>query len=272
MPEPPRENKGRNTGGNTGEVNEEPIRERRIITDPDEDFKFSDDLAFEETFGDPTGMTFGMRVVTTLVVLSLLFMVGYLVLLVLYPEKYGSKDWIGKASPKQSAGVETMALKGFQLGGIYLGLPADEALRVYPSMTFTANPAGGRIGSYRHHEGVFRVYFHGLEKSARAYRIESRHDYTKISYLELLTELSQRYGQPTGSECGAEQQIVSIECDMLWKYPTVNLTAKIKTTVNDDGSRASTALMVTAVDLRSDFFFERALNKKPKKRLKDINQ
>ena len=59
---------------------------------------------------------------------------------------------------------------------------------------------------------------------------------------------------------------------MLWKYPTVNLTAKIKTTVNDDGSRASTALMVTAVDLRSDFFFERALNKKPKKRLKDINQ
>jgi len=270
VPEPPREDARGKARENERAQEDEPVREQRIITDPEEDFKFSDDLAFEETFGDPTQMTLGMRIVTTLVVVGILAMVGYLVLLVLYPDRFGPEDWIGKASPKQSAGADTAPLKGFQLGGIHLGLPADEALRVYPSMTFTANPQGGRIGAYRHHEGEYRVFFHGLEKSARAYRIESRHDYTQISYLELLTELSQRYGQPTGSGCGAEEKIVSIECTMVWKYPTVRLTAKIKTTVSDDGSRASTALGVTAIDLRSDSFFERIRTEKPKRSLRDI--
>ena len=236
---------------------DDPPREREIYTDPAQELKFSDDLAFVEAFGDPSAMTPGMRIVTALVLFAVIAMVGYLVLLVLYPDQYGPEDWIGAGSFKP-AGVEAppMAeLKGFELGGIHLGLPADEAFKVYPSMRFTPNPKGGRIGAYRHHEGQYRVFFHGLEKNGRAYRIESRHVFAKISYLELLTELSQRYGQPTGSECGTEQKTIAIECHLVWAYPTVGLSANIKTTVSEDDNRASTALSVTAIDIRPESIF-----------------
>lgn len=258
IPEPPR-------GTGRGKTQAEELApERRIITDPDEDLKYSDDPAFEETFGDPSGMTLGMKAITTLLIIAIIVMVGYLVLLVLYPEQYGSDKWIGEGVAKKVAGTESGApLKGFELGGIHLGLPADEAVKVYPSLGFTPHPEGGRIGTYRHHEGDYRVLFHGLEKNTRAWRIESRHVFTKISYLELLGELSQRYGQPTRSGCGAEEKIISIECKLFWQYPAVSLTAQIKTTVSDDGNQASTALVVTAIDLRPDSFFarHRAANK-----------
>jgi hypothetical protein len=251
VPEPSR------NSGNRGATAGNPAGERRTLADPDEDLAFTDDLDFEETFGDPSGMTLGMKIATTLMILVAVVMVVYLVLLVLYPERYGPEDWIGAKAPKQAGAKAPSleALKGFELGGIQLGLPADEAFKVYPSMQFTPNPKGGRIGAYQYHEGQFQVFFHGLEKSGRAYRIESRHVFTKISYLELLTELSQRYGQPSKSECGAGDEIIAIECHLVWTYPTFGLSANIKTTVSDDGSRASTALRVIAIDIRPDSFF-----------------
>lgn len=250
IPEPPGD-----IGGGKKRA-DDPQPDRKIITNPHEDLQFFDDLAFEETFGDPSGMTLGMKAVTTLVIIAAIIMVGYLILLVIYPDQFGPEDWIGAEGAKKTARTETMGpLKGFELGGIHLGLPADEALKVYPSMAFQPNPGGGRIGAYRHHEGEYRVLFHGLEKSTRAWRIDSRHVFTKISYLELLGDLSQRYGQPTQSGCGAEERIIAIQCELFWQYPTFSLSARIKTTVSDDGTRASTALAVTAIDLRPDSFF-----------------
>lgn len=251
---------------------DEPVREKKIILDPEENLKFTDDLAFEETFGDPTGMTTSTRIITAMVIFAVIGMVGYLVLLVLYPDQFGSENWIGSGAPKQ-AGAKNAPQGpqgGFELGGIQLGMPGDEALKIYPNMRFVPHPKGGRIGTYLHHEGEYRVFFHGLEKNGRVWRIESRHVYTKISYLEMLSELSRRYGQPSGSDCGAGLKVIAIECDLVWTYPTFGLSAKIKTTAHEDGGQASTALGVTVIDLRPDRLFSRPANSKRK--FKDIRR
>ena len=238
---------------------QDPPLEQKIYPDLNEDLEFSDDLAFEETFGDPSGMTTGMKAVTALVGTGFIVMIVYLVLLVLYPDEYGAEDWIGsEGSQKAAQNRSSASLKGFELGGIHLGLAADEALKVYPDMTFKPNPGARRIGTYRHQDGDYRVLFHGLEINTRAWRIDFLHEFTKIFYLDLLTELSQRYGQPSRSGCGAEGRIIAIECELIWQYPTFSLTARIKTTVSDDGDRASTALAITALDLRPDSFFAAA--------------
>ena len=251
---------------------EEPVREKKIILDPDENLQFSDDLAFEETFGAPAGATAVTKMISTLVVLAVIAMVGYLVLLVIYPDEFGSENWIGVAAVKKpgTSGEAEILLRGFELGGIQLGTPADKVHKLYPEMRFTPHPKGGRIGTFLHHEGEYRVFFHGLEKNVRSWRIESRHVYTKISYLELLSELSQRYGQPTGSDCDAGVQVIAIECDLVWSYPAFNLSAQIKTTVSEDANQASTSLGIIAIDLRPDKVFSRPAKKN--RSLKDVRR
>ena len=53
-----------------------------------------------------------------------------------------------------------------------------------------SKPEGGTTGLFRHHDGDYRVWFHGPERGERAYRIRSQHAYPTISYVELLAELA----------------------------------------------------------------------------------
>ena len=235
---------------------------------PDDIEDFDDDDLDLESFDGLNEMTLGMRVVSFLTFLGVAAMVGYLVLLIFYPERYSPQDWIGASAEKQAEALAR--LKGFQLGGVSLGMTTDEARRVYPSLRLEAAPNGEQTGLFRHHEGEYQVFFRGSDRGGRAYRIQSLHYFPRVSYLELLTEVAGRYGKPTGSDCGTPADTIAILCRLHWKMKGVKLNAEIRTSVSESGNEARTALRVTATDTRRDLAPAKA-RKKKKRRLQDIN-
>jgi hypothetical protein len=235
---------------------------------PDDIEDIDDDDLELGSFDDLNKMTLGMRVVSFLTLLGAAAMVGYLVLLVLYPERFSPQDWIGASSEKQAEALAR--LKGFQLGGAYLGMTPDEARRVYPSLRLEAAPNGEQRGFFRHHEGEYRVFFRDSDWGGRAYRIQSLHYFPRVSYLELLTEVTGRYGKPTGSDCGTPADTIAILCRLHWKMKGVKLNAEIRTSVSASGNEARTSLRVTATDTRRDLAPAKA-GKKKKRSLQDIN-
>ena len=117
---------------------------------------------------------------------------------------------------------------------------------------------------------IARSFFKGLGHMERAYLIQSQHAFPKVSYMELLSELDGRYGQPTGSECTAKEKNISIQCNLFWKMTGVRLTAEIKSSASNGGETARTLLRVTATNIRPDSFFHKLRNKKDRLNLKDL--
>ncbi len=233
---------------------------------PDDIEDFDDDDL--ESFDDLNKMTLGMRVVSVLTFLGVAAMVGYLILLVIYPDRFSPQDWIGASSEKQAGALAR--LKGFQLGGVTLGMTTDETRRVYPSLRLEPAPNGEQTGLFRHHEGDYQVFFRGSDRGGLAYRIQSLYYFPRVSYLELLTEITGRYGKPTGSDCGTPGDTIAILCRLHWKMKGVKLDAEIRTSVSESGNEARTALRVTATDTRRDIAHAKARKKKTR-RLQDIN-
>ncbi len=243
-------------------------RTRREAPDDIEDFDDDDDDLALESFDDINKMTLGMRVGSVLTFLGVAVMVGYVILLVMYPERFSPQDWIGASSEKQAD--SRAGRMGFQLGGVYLGMTTDEARRVYPSLRLEAAPNGEQTGLFRHHEGEYQVFFRGPDRGGSAYRIQSLYYFPRVSYLELLTEITGRYGKPTGSNCGTPADTIAILCRLHWKMKGVKLDVEIRTSASESGNEARTALRVTATDTRRDIAPAKARNKK-KRRLQDIN-
>ncbi len=242
-------------------------RPRREAPAGIKDFDDDDDDLDLESFDDINKMTLGMRVVSFLTLLGVAGMVGYLILLVLYPERFSPQDWIGASSEKQAGSLVT--LKGFQLGNVTLGMTADEVRRVYPSLRLEAAPNGEPTGLFRHHEGDYQVFFRDSDRGGRAYRIQSLHYFPRVSYLELLTEITGRYGKPTGSDCGTPADTIAILCRLHWKMKGVRLNVEIRTSVSESGNEARTSLRVTATDTRRDIAPAKP-GKKKKRSLQDI--
>ncbi len=248
-----------------------PRREAPPGIDDIEDFDDDDDLDLE-SFDDLNKMTLGMRVGYVLTLMGIAAMVGYLILLVIYPERFSTQDWIGASGETQAeSDADALAgLKGFQLGGVTLGMTLDETRRVYPSLRLEAAPNGEQTGLFRHHEGEYQVFFRGSDRGGRAYQVQSLHYFPRVSYLELLTEVTGRYGKPTGSNCGTPEDTIAILCRLHWKMKGVRLNAEIRTSVSESGTQARTSLRVTAIDTRRDSAFRRR-PEKTKRSLRDIN-
>lgn len=223
-----------------------PRRDAEDDSDPDGDFAAV----------VPQRMTLGMRLMYIVLLLVVAGMVGYLVLIILFPEQFASRSWIGAKGPKQTtaAGVAKID-KGFELGGVWLGITPDQARAIYPTIRFEAAADGGRAGVYPHHDGEYQVSFHGPDKGERAYRIRSQHAYATVSYVELLGELAGRYGKPRASACTAEEGSSGIQCSLQWERSDVALDALIRTAAPPGGGEARTTLTVTATDLRPDAAF-----------------
>ena len=235
-----------------------------------DDFDDDDDDLDLESFDDINKMTLGMRVIYVLTLMGMAAMVGYLILLVMFPEQFSTKDWIGATSDIKTETNAQARLKGFQLGGVDLGMTTDEARRVYPSLRLETAPNGEQTGFFRHHDGDYQVFFRGSDRGGGAYRIQSLHYFPRVSYLELLTEVTGRYGKPTGSDCGAPADTIAILCRLHWKFKGVKLDAEIRTSVSESGTEARTTLRVTATDTRLDIAPAK-LEKKKKRSLRDIN-
>ncbi len=230
-----------------------------------------DDFELDQAYADPHRMTLGMGLLYFLLLMAVTGLVGYLVLIILYPEQFGTRDWIGAKAIKERTSQEeeaAAALKGFQLGGIHLGISPEEARRVYPSMRLEPAPFNRQTGYFLHHDGQYQVSFRNPERGGRAFRIKSEHTYPKVSYLELLTELSGKYGKPVKSGCGAEDEIIAIQCTLRWKMKGVLLEALIRTAVPEGGQDAQTLLAVTATDTRLDSAFIGIEDKKRKKKVR----
>jgi len=242
-------------------------RETDDFGDPDD----SDDDLDLESFGDPTRMTLGMRVVYALTIMAVIALVGYLILVILYPDRFTSREWIGATSENQTE-AEIPLLKGFQMDGVYLGMTPDDVHRVHPSQRLEPASNGEQAGLFRHHEGDYRVSFRAPDWGGRAYRIQSVHYFPKVSYLELLTEVTNRYGRPAGSDCGAPGNTIAILCRLFWKMTGVKLTAEIRTSTTEAGDMARTALTITATDTRRDIAPTGSkAGKKKKRTLQDIS-
>jgi len=220
-----------------------PENPREPDTDSDDDFLPA----------DPHRMTLGMRLMFIVLLLVVAGMVGYLVLIILFPDQFTRPSWIGAKSPKQTAAVAAgKSDKGFELGGVWLGITPDQARAVYPAIRFDPGADGGRIGVFLHHDGEYQVSFHGPDRGERGYRIRAQHDYATASYVELLSELAGRYGKPRASACTAEETTVGIRCSLQWDMRDTALDALIRTAAPAGGGAARTTLTVTATDLRPD--------------------
>ena len=234
-----------------------------------------DDFELDESYADLHRMTIGMRLLYFLLLMVITAMVGYLILIILYPDQFGTRDWIGAKSPKERTSQEEAAraaLKGFELGGIHLGISPADALRIYPSMRLEPAPYRRQTGTFLHHDGQYQVSFRSPDRGGRAFRVKSEHIYAKVSYLELLTELSGKYGKPAESGCGALDEAIAIQCTLRWKMKGVFLEALIRTFVPEGGQDAQTLLAVTATDTRPDSAFIGLKAEKEKKGRKKVRK
>ena len=89
---------------------------------------------------------------------------------------------------------------------------------------------------------------------------------TPVSYLELLTELSGKYGKLAESGCRAEDEIIAIQCTLRWEMKGVLIKALIRTAVPEGGLVAKTLLAVTVTDIRPDSAFIGLKEKKIRKK------
>ncbi len=235
------------------------------------DYDDDDDFEIDQAYADPHRMTLTMRLLYVILLMVIAGMVGYLVLIIIYPEQFAARDWIGAMAIKERTSQEeepAAALMGFQLGGIHLGISPEAARRVYPSMRLEPAPYRRQTGYFLHHNGQYQVSFRNPERGGRAFRIKSEHTYPKVSYLELLTELSGKYGKPVKSGCGTEDEIIAIQCTLRWKMKDVLVEALIRTAVPEGGRDAQTLLAVTATDTRLDSAFIGLKDKKRKKKVR----
>jgi hypothetical protein len=220
-----------------------------------------DDLLDDDLPSDSAKMTFWMRIAYVALFLVVAGMVTYLILVILYPEQFAKPSWIGAAKPTKEAAASRSKLGGIALGGVVLGMTPADVKAIYPETRFEALPEVGMTGQFRHHDGDYQVWFHGAERGERAHRIRSTHVYPTVSYVELLSELADKYGQPDASNCGAEPGTVAIGCKVQWALPDAALDAQIRTAAPPAGAPtgtvAVTTLAVTATDLRPDAVFQR---------------
>lgn len=238
-------------------------------TQDDQGDEYEDEYEDEDDFSDqylsePSGMNIWIRLVMFVFFLTLMGMIGYLVLTILYPDQFASPSWIGATSIKKHAksGADSFQRKGFLLGGIRLGMTPAQARAVYPTVQLEPDPnSDGQTGFFLHHDGEYTISFHGPIKGDRAFRIRSQHSYPKVSYLELLSELSGRYGKPTKTDCRSEEKTFAIQCTLNWKMTDVALDALIRTEAPEGQDDAQTMLRVTATDIRSPGAFIRPANK-----------
>jgi len=256
-------------GGNIPEPagGREPAKKPDKTPDPTDDDDDLDDFLLESAYGK---ISIWMRLGYFLLVVGIAAMVGYLVLLVVFPEKFSSQDWIGEKSQNKKTGtsiaVDLTLLKSFKIGGLRMSFTPEEAQRTFPSLTLTANPNFGpsdhvaQFGHYRHHDGDYQVFFHGPKQGNRLFKVESRHVYSKISYLELLTELNGRYGKPQKSVCGAQEKGIGISCELYWRMSETLVSAKILTTAPKGGGPSVTELFIQARDIRTNIYFSRLKN------------
>ena len=264
VPEPPNKSRGKGRGKAILQKHQEPPKAPRAAPDPDLDDDELDLGAFDI---DPAygKMTLGMRIMYFLMLMGVAFLVGYLILSILYPDQFSPRDWIGSAKPGSEA--EQVRLRGFQLGGVYLGVIPGEVRRVYPSLRLEPNTNAGpedkahQFGLFLHHDGEYQISFHGPKRGNRVFKVRSLHAYPKVSYLELLTELSGRYGKPGKSDCQASETGIGIQCVLHWRTKDTLLTAQINTIAPNDGGDAKTTLEVMAKDIRPDHFFARVKTK-----------
>ena len=267
IPDPPGKNRGKGRGKAILKENRKPPEAPRAAQDSDLDPDLDDDLELDGFGIDPLygKMTLGMRLAYFLMLVGVVAMVGYLILIILFPDQFALRDWIGSAAPE--TGSEQVRLKGFQLGGVYLGVTPDEVRRDYPSLRLEPNPNAGlnektyQFGYFFHHEGEYQISFLGPKRGNRVFEVQSLHTYQKVSYLELLTELSGRYGKPGKSECQASETNIGIQCILYWRTKDTLLNAQINTIAPKDGGEAKTTLQVTAKDIRPDHFFARVKTK-----------
>ena len=153
------------------------------------------------------------------------------------------------------------------MGGIHLGISAEEAGRVYPSMRLEPAPYRRQTGYFLHHDCQCQVSFRSPERGGRAFLVKSEHTYPKVSYLELLTELSGKYGKLAESGCRAEDEIINIQCTLRWEMKGLLIKALIRTAVPEGGLVAETLLAVTVTDIRPDSAFIGLKEKKIRKKL-----
>ncbi len=270
VPDPPGKSRGKGRGRAIHKEHRKPPEAPRAAQDPDLDpldDDLDDDLDLDDLGIDPLygKMTWGMRLAYFLMLVGFVVMVGYLILIILFPDQFGLRDWIGSQAPE--TGSERARLKGFQLGGVYLGVTPDEVRRDYPSLRLEPNPNAGpndkthQFGYFFHHEGEYQISFLGPKRGNRAFVVQSLHTYQKVSYLELLTELSGRYGKPGKSECQASETDIGIQCILFWRTKDTLLNARINTIAPKGGGEANTTLEVTAKDIRPDRFFARVMTK-----------
>ena len=131
------------------------------------------DLDLDQAYADPHRMTPTMRLLYFFLLMVIAGMVGYLILIVLYPEQFAARDWNDTTATKEDEAAA--ALKRFKLGGIHLGIFAEEAGRVYPSMRLEPAPYRRQTGYFLHHDGQYQVSFRSPERGGRAFRIKSEH-------------------------------------------------------------------------------------------------
>ncbi len=229
----------------------EPARDHQEDED-DDGLEFEDDFS-DQNLSDPSGMNNWIRLLMVLFFMAMTGMVGYMILTILYPDQFTTPSWIGATSIKKPAksGTEPFQRKGFLLGGIRLGMTPLQTRVVYPTVQLEPTPnSDGQTGFFVHHGGEYTIYFLGPNKGDRAFRIRSRHSYAKVSYLELLSELSERYGKPTNANCESEEKVIAIQCTLNWKMMDVELNALIRTEAPEGQGEAQTMLRVTATDIR----------------------
>lgn len=166
---------------------------------------------------------------------------------------------VGKFRWTATSTADDASLAPFRLAKLQMGMTAAEMASIFPEMTFTGDPDGKQLGSYKFGNATYTVTFMGPEAGRKAFRIGYDETFLNYSEDELHQRLKSKFGQPNVNHCAMESPRRGWECQLQWQRADgVYLDAVTKTIHKFNGDRI-TELNFAAVDKRLESrFFESA--------------
>ncbi len=152
--------------------------------------------------------------------------------------------------------------KGFEIGGVTLGMTPAMIGRLHSNLKLTTGKDGGKNGSYASGGAFYNLKFISTEGDYKAYRLRYDQAFSTIPQTEILNSISRKHGNPATSDCVRSTAKSATKCHFRW-WPDGGVVLDVYTAeIDDTRGRTHTEVSMVAVDMNLEGKRLRRLAKK----------
>ena len=139
--------------------------------------------------------------------------------------------------------------KGFQIGGVTLGMTPAMIGRLHSNLEVSTGENGEKKGSYASGGAFYNLKFIGTAGDYKAYRLRYDQAFSTIPQTEILDSISRKHGNPATSDCVRSIAKPATRCHFRW-WPDGGVVLDVYIAEIDGLSgQTRTEVSVLAVDM-----------------------